>query len=146
MALAKFEIKAKKENSTKTIIQARNFNFIVDEPKNLGGTDEGPNPVEYIIAALAGCLSVVGQMVAKEMDFEIRDLKFNIDGELDPAGFMGKDSSVRPGYQNINVKCIVDTDANNEVIEKWLKIVEARCPVSDTIQHLTPVKIEVEKQ
>jgi uncharacterized OsmC-like protein len=119
--------------------------MIVDEPPNLGGTDEGANPVEYVLAALAGCLNVVGHMVAKEMNFEIKALSFDIEGELDPAGFMGKAKDVRPGYQSITVKANVDTEADDATLEKWLEIIESRCPVSDNLQNPTPVKLEIVK-
>lgn len=54
MGLAKFKVSAKSENPTKTVVRARNFEMIIDEPKDLGGTGGGPNPVEYVLAALAG--------------------------------------------------------------------------------------------
>ncbi|MFO8001534.1 MAG: OsmC family peroxiredoxin, partial [Marinilabilia sp.] len=61
-----FSISGKNENPTKFVAKARNFEIVVDEPRNLGGTDQGPNPVEYILAAYAGCLNVMGHIVAKE--------------------------------------------------------------------------------
>ncbi len=66
MSDLKFRIKAKSENATKTVVQARGFEIIIDEPKALGGNDAGANPVEYILAALSGCLNVVGHMIAKD--------------------------------------------------------------------------------
>lgn len=54
MSLATFKVSAKSENPTKTVVRARNFEMIIDEPKNMGGTDGGPNPVEYVLAALGG--------------------------------------------------------------------------------------------
>ena len=143
MPNAKFSVHAESENPTKTKVTARNFTMIVDEPPNLGGTDDGANPVEYILAALAGCLNVVGKMVAKEMGFEIKSLSFDIEGELNPAGFMGKAKDVRPGYQAITVKVDVDSNADEEQLKKWLEVIETRCPVSDNIANPTPVKIQL---
>ena len=45
--------------------------LIVDEPEALNGTDEDANPVEYILAGFAGCVNVVGHLVAKELGFKI---------------------------------------------------------------------------
>ncbi|MDN5343390.1 OsmC family protein [Oceanotoga sp. DSM 15011] len=134
-------VSAKCENPTKLVVKARNFEIIVDEPSNLGGTDHGPNPVEYVQAALAGCLNVVGHVVAKEMGFELKGLEVQLDGFLNPAKFMGKSDEERAGYQEINVKMIPDTDADEETLNKWLEQVEERCPVSDNIKNPTPVKI-----
>lgn len=64
-----FKVSAKSENSTKTTVKARNFSIVIDEPPILGGKDEGANPVEYVLAALAGCLNVVGHVVAKKWTF-----------------------------------------------------------------------------
>lgn len=117
---------------------------IVDEPPNLGGTDDGPNPVEYLLVALAGCLNVVGHLVAREMGFTINSLKIEISGTLDLAKFMGKGGE-RAGYKKVNVNLIVDAKVDEKTLKEWLKRVEERCPVSDTIANPTPVKIEVQK-
>jgi len=138
---AKFSVHAVSENPTKVTVTAGKFKMIIDEPPHLGGTDDGANPVEYVLAALAGCLNVVSKMVAQEMGFEINALSFDIEGELDPAGFMGKSKNVRPGYQKILVKVDVDSNADEQTLQKWLETIETRCPVSDNLANATPVKI-----
>ncbi len=144
MPNATFKVTAQSENPTKTKVKARNFELIIDEPANLGGTNEGANPVEFVTAALAGCLNVAGNMIAKEMGFEIRDLSFEIEGDLDPAAFMGKTDKVRPGYKEIRVNVKMDTDADAETLKKWLQKVESRCPVSDNLANETPVKFNLQ--
>lgn len=134
-------VKATKENPTKTVVKARNFEMIIDEPANLGGTDHGANPVEYVLAALSGCLNVVGHVVAKEMGFEIKSLEIELDGELNPARFMGKSDEERAGYQAINVKMKPETDADEATLKSWIEKVENRCPVSDNLANATPVNI-----
>jgi len=140
---AKFSVHAERENPTKVKVSAGKFTLIVDEPQNLGGTDEGANPVEFVLAALAGCLNVVGNLVAKEMGFEIKSLSFDVEGELDPAKFMGKSQDVRAGYQEITAHAHVETDADEQTLNKWLEAVESRCPVSDNLANATPVKIKI---
>lgn len=137
------KINAHSENPTKTVVEARNFKIIIDEPKNLGGTNEGPNPVEYLIAALSGCLNVVGHTVAKELNMNLKGIKIEIEGNLNPAKFMGKSDEERAGYKAINVKIIPDTDADAETLNSWLKQVEERCPVSDNILNATPINISL---
>jgi len=137
----KVNVSAKKENPTKTVVKARNFEMIIDEPANLGGTDHGANPVEYVLAALSGCLNVVGHVVAKEMGFEIKSLEIELDGELNPARFMGKSDEERAGYQAINVKMKPETDADEATLKTWIEKVENRCPVSDNLANATPVNI-----
>ena len=86
------------QSATCAEAQTRGFTFNVDEPEQMGGTNTGPNPVEYVIGAYAGCLNVVSHMVAKEMGFDIDSLKIHIEGDLDPSGFMGQNPNV-PGVQ-----------------------------------------------
>ncbi len=140
----KFKISAVSDNPARVTVNARNFTMIVDEPPQLGGTDQGANPVEYVLAALAGCLNVVGHLVAKEMGIEIRNLSIEISGVLDPAKFMGKPTDERAGYKKIDVVMKVDTDADEDTLKKWLETIEQRCPVSDNLQNPTPVNITVE--
>ncbi len=137
----KFAVQASSENPTKTVVKARDFQIVIDEPKNMGGTDHGPNPVEYVLGALAGCLNVVGHVVAKEMNMPLNGLTIDLEGDLDPAKFMGKPTQERAGYQEVRVKISADTIADDETLAKWLDAIETRCPVSDNLQHTTPVKI-----
>jgi uncharacterized OsmC-like protein len=117
----------------------------VDEPPQLGGEDKGANPVEYLLAALAGCLNVVGHMVAKEMNMQLDGLAINIEGVLNPAKFQGKSNAERAGYKEINVTIEAKTNAPEDVLKKWIETVESRCPVSDNIANPTPVKLNVIK-
>lgn len=145
MADLKFKINAHSASAAKTIVKARNFEIIVDEPESLGGTDVAPNPVEYVLAAFAGCLNVMGHLVAGEMGFELRSLKIDIEGNLNPAKLFGKSDEDRAGYKEIVIKLTPDCDADNDTLDTWLHAVETRCPVSDNLQNITPVKVEVVK-
>lgn len=138
-----FRIKAESASAAKTIVRARNFEIIVDEPESLGGSDEAPNPVEYVLAAFAGCLNVMGHLVATEMGFELRSLKIEISGNLNPAKLFGQGEAERAGYKNITVRLNPDCNAGKATLEKWLHTVENRCPVSDNLQFNTPVDIKL---
>ena len=144
MPAVNFSVSAKSENPTKVVVETPGgFKLTVDEPENLGGTNDGPNPVEYVLAALAGCLNVVGNMVAKEMGIEMRNLSFELNGDLDPAKFTGQSEEGRAGYQEINVKINADCDADEETLAEWLKVIEERCPVSDNLSNETPINISL---
>jgi len=141
----KFSISATSETPTRTQVKARNFTMYVDEPPQLGGEDKGANPVEYMLAALAGCLNVVGHMVAEEMNIKLDGLTIDIEGILNPAKFQGKSDAERAGYKEINVTIRAKTNAPDDVLKKWIETVESRCPVSDNIANPTPVKFNVTK-
>ncbi len=120
-------------DAARTEIQAGNHQLIVDEPKKLGGGDAGPNPLEYLLAALTGCLNVTGWKVAGELGFTVRGISFEVSGTLDPSKFMGRDTDQRAGYHTIEVHATLDCDADDETLEQWARAVEARCPVSDNL-------------
>jgi len=141
----KFSISATSEMPTRVQVKARSFTMYVDEPPQLGGEDKGANPVDYLLAALAGCLNVVGHMVAKEMNMQLDGLAINIEGVLNPAKFQGKSNAERAGYKEINVTIEAKTNAPEDVLKKWIETVESRCPVSDNIANPTPVKLNVIK-
>jgi uncharacterized OsmC-like protein len=141
MADLTFRIDAHMASKAKTVVRARNFEIIVDEPVSLGGTDSAPNPVEYVLAAFAGCLNVMGNLIAGEMGFELRGLDLRMRGDLNPARLFGTSDAERAGYKSITVEVIPDCDADAATLAAWLHAVEARCPVSDNVTNSTPVKV-----
>ncbi|MFA9516264.1 OsmC family protein [Halopenitus sp. H-Gu1] len=141
--LHKFAVEARSESSTKAVVETRDFEFVVDEPEPLGGTDEGPNPVEYLLGSWAGCLNVVANLVAQERDITIDSLEISIEGDLDPRAFQGVSDEERAGYQEIRVRIDAETDADEEELQEWIEAVERRCPVGDNIQNATPTEIEL---
>ena len=118
----------------------RNHKVILDEPKNLGGDDKGPNPVEILLLAQAGCILMVGRVVAMEMGIDLKSFKVEVSGNLNPAKFMGKETQDRAGFKSIEIKVYVESDADRETLQKWLETVEERCPVKDNLVNETPIK------
>jgi uncharacterized OsmC-like protein len=141
-----FNVKGESHSPAKFIAKTGKFRLIIDEPAALGGTDEGPSPVEYILAGLAGCLNVVGHIVAKELGFTIDKLKIEVTGNLNPDSLLGVSSAERAGFKKIDLKLIPETDAPIEVLVDWLKIVQDRCPVKDNLMNSTLIGTSVEKQ
>ncbi|MDD2539328.1 MAG: OsmC family protein [Bacteroidales bacterium] len=145
MADMKVRVSAQSENATKTVVKARNFQIVIDEPAELGGTNDGPNPVEYVLGAFAGCLNVMAHVVAKELNMTLRGIKIDISGPLNPARLFGQSFEERAGFKEISVVLKPDTDADDATLEKWVHAIEDRCPVSDNLQHPTPVSISIRK-
>ena len=137
----KFTITGTSESPSRLAVSVRDFSFLIDEPAAFGGGDSAPNPVEYELASLAGCMNVVIQLVAKERGVEVRGLRLTVTGELDPARLMGLPSDNRAGYMAIELVADVDSDSSAEEIETVLRISESRCPVSDNLSNVTPVLV-----
>jgi uncharacterized OsmC-like protein len=142
--LERFAVSASSKSETKTVVEARSFDFVVDEPADLDGTDDGPTPVEYLIGSWAGCLNVVTHTVAAERDIDIEHIEFEIVGELDPRKFLGLADDVRAGYQDIRVNITVESDADADELDALGEAVEQRCPVADNIANPTPTDVVFE--
>ena len=145
MSDLRFSVNGESNSSTQFVAKARQFKLVIDEPNDLGGTDKDANPVEYILAGLAGCINVIGHIVAKELGFEIKKLNIEVSGELNPNKFLGVSNNERAGFKSIGLNLVPETEADISTLSKWLSIVEERCPVKDNLNNETPVRLSVEK-
>ena len=145
MSNLRFSVNGESNSTTQFVAKARHFKLVVDEPEELGGADEAANPVEYILAGLAGCINVVGHLVAKELGFVISKLNIDISGEINPDKLLGISNHERAGFQSIQINLNPETEADVVTLSQWLKIVEDRCPVKDNLRNETPVRLSVEK-
>src|SRR5699024_12557163 len=102
---------------------------IIDEPKELGGTDKGANPVEYVLSALGGCINVLVITFAQKFDVEVNGLDVQLEGDLDPDDFLGINPDVERGHQEVRYKENIDAPAPQEKIEHLLSHVDDICPV-----------------
>ncbi|MCF6138646.1 OsmC family protein [Pseudalkalibacillus berkeleyi] len=112
--------------------KSHEHSVVIDEPANMGGTDEGANPLATLLISLAGCENAIANFVAKEIDFDLKGIKFEINGDIDPKGMMG-DKSVRPYFQKITVNATVETSEPQERIDELQEIVDSRCPIYTTM-------------
>lgn len=134
-----FRAKVTKEpTGLKVTGESRGFSVTLDEPETLGGTNEGMNPVEMVLCALGSCECIVASTFAKQQDFKYESLWVELEGDLDPAGFLG-DPNVRPGFQEIRVVFHFKTDETLEKCEEFSKFMESRCPVFDNLTNGVPV-------
>lgn len=104
----------------------------MDEPEALGGSNTGQNPVELVLSALGGCMVVLANAFAPAHGVTIKDVQVEVEGDLDPNGFMGK-APVRPGFSAIRYKLHVDSDSDADSVAALVKQVESSCPVKDTL-------------
>ncbi len=133
-SIATFSIKSHLVDNLLTNVTVRKFNFNVDEPKELGGSDIAPNPVELVLAALATCQEITIAAFASQLNIKVDEVKVNVKGNLDLRGFLGIDDSVNPGYQQIEYETIIHSPEPEDKIQQLLKLVETHCPVLDTLK------------
>ncbi|MFD2114359.1 OsmC family protein [Paenibacillus yanchengensis] len=137
MAIQTFKATTQLQNGMVVKATSRHFEVTIDEPKSLGGTDTGMNPVELVLCALGGCQAIVARVYAKKFEIDLQDFRVELEGDLDTDGFMHK-ADVAPGYLEIRYNIFIKTNAAREQVEKFIEFVEKTCPVGDTIAR--PVK------
>lgn len=112
-----------------------------DEPGALGGDDTAPNPVEQLLAALGNCLAVGYAANATVAGIELRDVRIDVEGDLDLHTFLGLDPFGNAGFEAIRVTVHVDSDATAEQLDDLHTRVVSTSPVGHTLLREVPVDV-----
>lgn len=126
-------------------VTSRKGAFVLDgdEPVVLHGEDRGANPVEYVLNALAGCMTTTMVYKAALHGIKIHEVESELEGDIDLRGMLELADDVRNGFQNIRVNFKVKAEGG----EKKSKLLEALAkgsPVFDIVTNPVPVTISVE--
>lgn len=117
------------------------FEFTNGEPPILLGNNEGANPVEFLLHALAGCVTTTFVLHATARGISIQELSTELVGDMDLRGLLGIDESVSPGYEEIRIRLKVRADCSDEELEDLLAYTQQRSPVCNTVCRPVPVVI-----
>ncbi len=121
----------------------RQHTFQVDEPPSLGGTDQGPNPVELVLAALGTCQEIVYAAYAAVLGIQLEELEITVRGPLDPRGFFGV-APVPNGFERIEMHTRISSPDDPQRIQQLIETVQKHCPVLEIIQEPLAVRNQVE--
>ena len=113
------------------------FELDADEPPVLLGEDKGPNPVEYILHGLTGCMTTSMVYHAAARGIVIGAVESKLEGDLDLRGFLGLSEDVPKGYQEIRVHMRVQTSASEAALRECISF----SPVYEMISRSLPVKL-----
>jgi len=121
---------------------ARTATFVLenDEPDVLLGADRAANPVEYILHALAGCLTTTLVYHAAARGVAIRAVECRLEGDLDLRGFLGV-ADVRRGYEAVRVAMRVEADADETTLDELVATAQKHSPVFDIVSNGLPVAV-----
>ena len=119
------------------------FVFDADHPAVLVGRDNGPTPVEYVLHALASCLTAGLANIAAARKITLTEVSSTVSGDIDLNGILGLNPDVRNGYQQVNVKFSIKGDATPEVLRELVEQSRSRSAVYDVITNGVPVVIDV---
>jgi len=125
----------REENNSRT----QPFVMDADEPAVLLGKDNGANPVEYILHALAACMTTSMVYHAAARGIKIKAVESSLEGDLDLRGFLGLSDEVRKGYHQVRVNFKVQCNTDASVLRELVQF----SPVYDMVSNSLPVEVNI---
>jgi uncharacterized OsmC-like protein len=119
------------------------FSYDTDHPAVLVGTGQGPTPVEFLLHAIAACLTGGVANIASARGIDLTRVESTVEGDIDLLGVLGLDQSVRNGYSQIRVHFDVEGDASPEQLAELVEQSRRRSAVWDVLTNGTDVRIDV---
>lgn len=127
--------------ATQVTIHTAEHSFTIDEPVSLGGTNQGANPVEHLLAALGSCQVITYQIWAEKLGIRLDSIAVSLNGDVDLRGLFGLHPDIRPGFSTIDVQVTLDGPESTERYRELTRLVEQHCPVLDGIENRVPVQV-----
>jgi uncharacterized OsmC-like protein len=119
------------------------FRYDADHPQVLVGTNLGPTPVEFLLHAIAACLTSGLANVAAARGITLQRVSSTVEGDIDLLGILGLSDGVRNGYRQIRVHVDVEGDATPEQLVALVERSRRRSAVYDVLTNGTDVQIDV---
>ena len=123
----------------------RGVDFVVegDHPAVLCGGDRGATPIEFLLSALAACITAGIGNIASARQIKLTSVQTTVEGDIDLLGLLGLNDEVRNGYNAIRAKVKIEGDAPAEKLAKVVEQSIARSAVFDMLKNGTDVSVEV---
>lgn len=118
------------------------FEFTNGEPPVLLGNNEGANPVEYLLHALAGCVTTTTVLHAAARGIQIEKFSTRLSGDIDLQGLLALDDAVAAGYESINIEIDIEADCSDDELDELLAFARDHSPVCNTVCKPIPVKLQ----
>lgn len=112
-----------------------------DHPGLLCGDDEGPTPVEFLLHALAGCLTAGIANIAAARGVTLESVESTVEGDMDLRGILGLSDEVRNGFAGVRISFKVKGDAPAEKLREIVEQSRARSAVFDVLANGIPVTV-----
>jgi uncharacterized OsmC-like protein len=119
------------------------WSYEADHPEVFASEDNAPTPVEYVLVALASCLTGGIAAVAQNRGIQLNSVKATIEGDMDILGILGGDPETRNGFNEIRVHYNIDADATPEEMEALVAQSQKRSAVFDAVTNPTSVTVHV---
>jgi uncharacterized OsmC-like protein len=119
------------------------FAYDADHPAVLVGTGKGPTPVEFLLHAIAACLTSGLANIASARGITLHRVTSTVEGDIDLLGILGLSAEVRNGYRQIRVNLVVEGDASAEQLAALVEQSRQRSAVYDVLANGTDVAVDV---
>lgn len=119
------------------------FTFDADHPAVLVGTNQGASPVEFLLPAIAACLTSGLANIAAARGITLHRVRSTVEGDIDLLGILGLSDEVRNGYRQIRVHFDIDGDASPEELAALVEQSRARSAVYDVLTNGTDIQVDV---
>ncbi len=119
------------------------FTVDADHPVVLVGNDNGPTGAEFVLHALAACLTHGIANIAAVRKVNLTSVTSTVTGDVDLQGILGMSDEVRNGYSNIRVSFQIEGDAPAEKLREIVEQSRARSAVFDVLTNGVTVDIDV---
>lgn len=126
--------------------QTRDFIYDGDHPPVLCGVGNAPTPVEFLLHAIASCITAGIGNIAAARGVELESVESKVEGDLDVRGLLGLSDEVRNGYQGLRLTFKVKGDAPADKLRQVVAQSQARSAVYDVLTRGVPVSIDVETE
>jgi|SRR5271165_867424 len=125
--------------------RAKPFILEADEPPVLLGMDTAANPAEYLLHALAACLTTSMAYHAAARGIQIEEVESAFEGDIDLHGFLDLDKNVRNGFQGIRVNFKIKADVPDEQLQEIGQLGPRYSPIFDSLTNGVPVSVTTER-
>ncbi len=130
--IASLVAESEQVNNLHVRAKVNEFEIDCDEPKELGGSNKAPNPMQSLLASLANCLEISALVYFSYTNLKVDSVKVKVEATYDKRYVLTDKNAPLPGFYNIKSIWHVDTNEPREKIENVLKKVEENCPVKGT--------------
>jgi len=124
-------------------VSVRHHTLTVDEPTGIGGSDQGPTPVELVLAALGTCQEITYRAFATALGIPLQGVSASVEGDIDFRGFFALDDTVRPGFGALRVNITLTSNASPSDLARLSAAVNAHCPVLDMLSVPVPTTCNI---
>lgn len=142
--IAKYGVELNWESGTRSRVKAlsmeigphivnRDFEWIIDEPRQLLGTNQAPNPQEYLLSGMGACILVGFTVGASIKEIQLESLRVTVKGELNLAGFLGVDENAPIGFKQLQYLIEVSGDGTEQEFEELRQVAISHSPNAMTI-------------